>query len=272
MLRHRRDKQLKSHEIKLSQPVSNSQSGQDLWVISYLSGLRNGFFLELGAGDGVWISNTLVLERDLGWTGILIEPTTAFEELIRNRPNAICLNACVAAEQKEVTLFEVFDRGQALMSPKASENTLLSVVRDDLSEVQGDATNSAWGQFKRAYRRMAYPLTALLDQVNAPAVIDYFSLDVEGYEYEVLRNFSFDRYFFRILGVERPSARLDALLRRKGYVKRGVAGEDVMYVHSPSAIRKLLSSLRIWRPQTFSKRTTSSRPHRGIFPKAFSSR
>ena len=36
--------------------------------------LRNGFFIEAGAHDGVDISNTLYLEKQLGWTGILVEP------------------------------------------------------------------------------------------------------------------------------------------------------------------------------------------------------
>ena len=40
---------------------------------------HGGFFLDIGAGDGVEISNTLRLERDFGWHGIAIEPSRQFE-------------------------------------------------------------------------------------------------------------------------------------------------------------------------------------------------
>ena len=228
----------------MSKSTSNSQYGQDLWVIEQLQGLRNGFFLEMGAGDGIWISNTLLLEKDYAWTGILIEPTGAFERLVRNRPNATCLKEYVANEEKEVTFFEVFDRGQASINQAAEGNTLLSGVREDITEAQGDETNSEWGQFQQAYKSMARPLEVLLDENNAPTVIDYFSLDVEGYEYEVLRSFPFHRYSFRLLGIERPSLELDRLLRQKGYAKRGDLGEDIMYSYSPSMLRRVINRLR----------------------------
>jgi hypothetical protein len=57
---------------------SASQFGQDRFVAEELfCGRRGGFFVEAGAGDGLWISNTLLLEQQYNWTGILIESTSA---------------------------------------------------------------------------------------------------------------------------------------------------------------------------------------------------
>ncbi len=137
---------------------SNSQWGQDLWVIQYFMGKRNGYFLEMGAGDGLWISNTLLLEREFGWTGILIEPTSAYKNLIDNRPNCKCDSSCISSERKTVTLFEIFDRGQAQINKLAAENTLLSEVREDINVEEGDSLNSYWGIVKKAYRKEAVPL------------------------------------------------------------------------------------------------------------------
>ena len=56
--------------IKLS-TISNSQLGQDLFVLDKLNFKSNGFFVEFGACDGKLLSNTFLLEKKFNWTGIL---------------------------------------------------------------------------------------------------------------------------------------------------------------------------------------------------------
>ncbi|MFQ5471156.1 MAG: FkbM family methyltransferase, partial [Gammaproteobacteria bacterium] len=212
--------------------VSNSQFQQDIWVISLFKGKIKGFFIEIGGGDGLWISNTLLLEREFEWNGILVEPTSAFELLKKNRPNCITDNSCIASERKSVTLFEIFDRGQAMLSRCAKGNTLLSMVKEDIDRHEGQKLNSEWGDFQRAYQKKAVLLEDVLRKYNAPKVIDYFSLDVEGFEYEILKNFPFHEYIFLCLGVERPPQKLHNLLIANGYMPRARLGEDMMYTHS----------------------------------------
>jgi hypothetical protein len=211
--------------------ISNSQSGQDVWVIALFQGKRNGYFLEIGGGDGLWISNTLLLERQLGWKGILVEPTSAFERLVINRPNCITDNSCIASEVKTVTLFEIFDRGQAMLGRGATGNSLLSMVREDITADEGQKLNSQWGEFQRAHKKETVLLEDMLRRHEAPHIIDYFSLDVEGFEYEILKNFPFSEYTFLCLGVERPPQELHKLLEANGYRPRIRLGEDVMYLH-----------------------------------------
>src|SRR5215467_3125531 len=80
-----------------------SQAGQDRWVIErvFRQAKYRGYFVEIGAGNGILISNTYVLERDFAWNGLLVEPTDAFEGLKTNRL-ANCERACVAAEAKDI--------------------------------------------------------------------------------------------------------------------------------------------------------------------------
>jgi hypothetical protein len=54
----------------------SSQFGQDEWVIRTLQGMRNGVFLDIGAGDPVQGSNTVRLERDFDWLGVLCDIET----------------------------------------------------------------------------------------------------------------------------------------------------------------------------------------------------
>jgi len=208
---------------------SNSQFGQDLWVLQLFREKRNGFYMEIGAGNGLWISNTLVMERHFGWTGILVEPTGNYAELIKNRPDSICVNAVIASTHKEVTLCEIFDSGQADINANASNNSLLSTVEDTTDPIDENKHNSRWGVFRNASKRSAIPFAEVLRTHNAPQVIDYFSLDVEGFEYEILKEFPFDEYSFGCLGIERPPQELHNLLIAHGYQPRAKLGEDLMY-------------------------------------------
>lgn len=51
-----------------------SHIGQDKWVAETFRRARGGYFLDFGAFDGITTSNTIVLEKELGWTGICVEP------------------------------------------------------------------------------------------------------------------------------------------------------------------------------------------------------
>ena len=83
-----------------------SQCGQDRWAALY-AGLDMGpaaqrFFVEVGAADGLTMSNTMWLEQ-LGWRGVCIEASpSAVGALRRNRPNCLVMDAVVGARSGEV--------------------------------------------------------------------------------------------------------------------------------------------------------------------------
>jgi hypothetical protein len=214
----------------MTEAVSYSQFGQDRFVAETIyRGKRGGYFVEAGAGDGLWISNTLLLERKYGWTEILIEPTRAFAALQRNRPACICDNSGLASERSTIAMIEIFDRGQAAISPAANENLLLSCARRNTDQVDLARMNSYWGIAKKQYLIEARPLADVLREHGAPKLIDYFSLDVEGFEMEILRLFPFDEYQFGCLSIERPPPELHNLLHSNGYGFRCKLGEDSIY-------------------------------------------
>jgi hypothetical protein len=72
-----------------------SQAGQDKWVVEFFKFKENGFFLDIGAYDGIEYSNSYYLEKNLNWNGICIEANpTIYKKLISNR-NCECLNVAV---------------------------------------------------------------------------------------------------------------------------------------------------------------------------------
>ena len=69
----------------------NSQHKQDMLLeLSVFKGYKNGFFIDIGAHDGVTINNTLYFEKYNNWSGINIEPIKkVYDKLVVNRPNSI---------------------------------------------------------------------------------------------------------------------------------------------------------------------------------------
>jgi FkbM family methyltransferase len=141
----------------------------DTKLLNYLD-YNNGFFIEVGANDGITQSNTLLLEQTKNWKGILIEPSTnVFEKCVKNRPNSKCYNCALVAE--ESTIFIKGDFFGSLMS-----------------SVDGGRLNS-----KNLVYVKSRTLTSILDECNINK-IDFFSLDVEGYELDILKGLDMNKY------------------------------------------------------------------------------
>src|SRR5215510_8537437 len=77
----------------------HSQHGQDRFIdTNLLRGKRGGVFVDVGAYDGVALSNTCYFEKELGWTGLCIEPNPiVFERLTQNR-NCTTVNCGVGGK------------------------------------------------------------------------------------------------------------------------------------------------------------------------------
>ncbi|ODM88635.1 hypothetical protein Ocin01_18047 [Orchesella cincta] len=80
--------------------VRDQSTGQAGYILSHiLKNKRNGFFVECGALDGETRSNTLFMERNLGWTGLLVEADPAnFKQLLKINRNAWSSNVCLATK------------------------------------------------------------------------------------------------------------------------------------------------------------------------------
>ena len=186
---------------------SGSQLGQDLWVAKRSGGKRDGYFVDIGATDGIHINNTYLLESSYGWKGICIEPDpVAFSKLARNR-KALCSNACLWS----VT-------GESLEFILASEFGAIAQVAGRDFHAGKRKTFEAAG---KTIQVTTTSLNDLLSQQNAPRSIDYISLDTEGSEYEILRTFDFDRWKVALWTIEHnytsQRARIYELMSAHGY-------------------------------------------------------
>ena len=188
--------------------ASDSQFGQDLFVLSELDFKRAGYFVEFGAADGLTLSNTRLLEAKFGWTGILAEPARCWHgELKRNRRSHI-ETSCVWRESGSTVTFN------QTRSPDLS--TIDSYSNADF--------HSGLRTKGRKYEVKTISLMDLLAKYNAPKVIDYLSIDTEGSEFEILNSFDFGKYQIRIITCEHNGAQqregIRLLLEKNGYTRR----------------------------------------------------
>ena len=84
---------------------TTSQIGQDRWVFGEVfDGMRGGYFLDLGAHDGLTHSNTYKLERNYAWRGICVEANPfTFAQLKGNR-KCQCVHVALS-DHDEVVCF-----------------------------------------------------------------------------------------------------------------------------------------------------------------------
>jgi FkbM family methyltransferase len=172
----------------------SSQYGQDLFVLDVLGGMRDGFFLDSGAADGVLSSNTYLLESSYGWKGICVEPNaTFFAELVRNR-HCYCVNCCLYDREGNVDFLEkAHTLGGILDEYHPSHLKFAKAAFHVPEDANGKPTT---------VHKAARSVGSVLRECAAPAVIDYWSLDTEGSELAILKSFPFDEYSFRVLTVE----------------------------------------------------------------------
>ena len=172
---------------------------------------ENGFFIECGANDGVDQSNTWYFEKNLNWSGILIEPLSKqFQELKKNR-------------SKKNKFFNL-----ALCSSEI-ENTLLMENNDLVSKSVIDSIKTTNSKFESVNSQT---LTKILDEVSAPSLIDFFSLDVEGFEYQVIKGINFDKYNFKYFLIETKNDEVINYLINKNYILiKKLSSHDLLFKH-----------------------------------------
>jgi FkbM family methyltransferase len=204
-------------EMLLSDPRlsdSKSQLKQDIFVLSELDFKRGGFFVEFGATNGIDISNTYLMEKQFGWTGILAEPSKYWHsDLYKNR-NCIIEDKCVYTSTGQTVVFNQVNNLGAHYGPE------LSTI-DKFSHVDNHATIRLHGQ---KYEVETITLKDLLKKNNAPKQIDYLSIDTEGSEFDILSTFDFSMYDIKIITVEHNYTpmreTLFNLLTYNGYIRK----------------------------------------------------
>jgi FkbM family methyltransferase len=202
--------------IEKLRPKSYAQFEQDLRVVEFYRGLRGGYFLDLGAYDGLDNSNTVMLEREMDWKGLCVEPWPwAFEKLVECR-TAKCENMAAYRTSGQTVPFTEYEQLSGISSyidayPEAQE-------KGPSLEVETISVND------------------LLAKHDAPVFIHYASIDTEGSELEILKGVDFSKYVFGYINIEHNfieprRSQMQAFLAQQGYIFRGENDVDDDFIH-----------------------------------------
>lgn len=188
------------------EPLYFSQLGQDLWVLKQTRFKKNGYFVEVGAGDGIFLSNSYALEKNFRWRGICIDPVYG-DELEKNR---LC----------HIEKSAIFTR---------SGMSVVFTVESYLSGIKK--------YFDKLHTRLGsdgivttLSLHDLLKKYHAPKHIDYLSIDTEGSEYEIIKDFPFNEFNIYCITIEhnansnhpddiKKRENIKTLLKHNGYAQ-----------------------------------------------------
>jgi FkbM family methyltransferase len=168
-----------------------SQVGQDKWVCEKLGYKRHGYFLDIGANDGMWLSNSYYMEKELEWNGICVESNkTTFDILVKNR-KCKCINKAIFSKNGEVEFASTggYEGIKSCLQTEALNGT--QVIMECVT------------------------MEKLLIDNNVPAFIDYVSIDTEGADYDVLLGFPFDKYSVGLWTIEHNAYMDGGILKAK---------------------------------------------------------
>jgi FkbM family methyltransferase len=221
-------------------PVFHAQHGEDRALLEFFGGVR-GFYVDVGANDGLSNSNTAALDQ-MGWRGILVEADPNLADICRQARPGSTVVACAAADPTQRGSESAFQR----VSPGHDKTTGLSTLVDS-SALQRKAM-----QIGARISTITVPVRSLddiLEKHGAPNAFELLSVDVEGAELEVLRSCDLTRWRPRIIIAEDNSVSGDGpvrrYLRRFGYHLACRTGVNDWYVRLPDLYRFAGRRLRL---------------------------
>ncbi len=186
---------------------ATSQLGQDLLVLGKSGFKRDGYFVEFGACDGVLFSNSHLLEKRFGWSGILAEPDQKFHACLKKNRTANIETNCVWKTTGTTLTF----------------NETKQIGLSTLDQFSNSDKHKKSRKNGSLYEVLTISLSDMLEKYNAPHMMDYLSIDTEGSELDILQSLNFQRYRFKIITCEHNNTsnreKIYALLTKQGYTR-----------------------------------------------------
>ena len=166
----------------------HAQIGQDQYYIENLAP-EKGIFLDIGAHDGIFNSNTYALEKYLGWSGTCIEANAQLFQQLQSNRSCTCIHGAAWKESTVLTM-EI---------PSVDTETILG---SELGRVKDIGLTSFNDRFEKDTIISEVQAFKVFEKIDHSQTIDYLSLDVEGVELEVLEGLCLDKLDIRFMSIE----------------------------------------------------------------------
>lgn len=211
----------------LNDPTTNSpqyysQVGQDKFLYeNFFTNKRGGIFVDIGAYDGIFFSNTYFFEKYLNWDGLCIEPNPEIFKQLKINRKCRSIEGCICVNSGLVPFLKINGRPEmlsgiiSLYDPRHLERIEREV------KLYGGSTEIIFAK--------CYSLTQLLLD-NHLTKVDYLSLDTEGGELEILKSIDFNIIDIDVISVENNyGIDFNTFLESVGYEKIANCEWDEIY-------------------------------------------
>ena len=217
---------------RLIKNIKHSKSGeqQDIFVLSVLNEKKFGVFVEFGVMDGITGSNTYLLEKFYGWNGLLIEPSKQFSKYLLKNRNCKLDFRCIHVNDNDKIIFN-----------EISKSGLSTIDKYSLRDKHFKLRKSG-----KKYEIETIKLETALEENLMPYEIDYMSIDTEGSEFEIIKDFNFNKYLIKIITIEhnydiiKRKSIYDLLTKNNFYrVLENFSDNDDWYIHKTLNVSKI---------------------------------
>ncbi len=205
--------------------------GQDLFVHELLGMKSNGTFIDIGANDGVTISNTVYFEKECGWKGIAVEPIPSIFEQLKSNRDCHMVHGCVTPQAGKAKFLEVIG-GPNMLSTLAMHNIGLTARRLRKNAKKFNATINEIDV-------ECFTLLSLVEKYGIDE-IDFLSIDTEGGELEIIQSIDFDKIPVKVISVENNyyTTSIRTYLESQGFIHVGTFKVDEIYIFGGAGLRR----------------------------------
>jgi FkbM family methyltransferase len=196
-----------------------SQSGQDKFINnSFFHNMKNGFFVEIGAYNGVDGSNCYFFEKFLNWNGIAIEPSLNQFLILQKNRKCKCVNKAITKKNEKIEFIDVI-KGYTQMSGinNSFYQKTLEIINQDPRTIVD---------------KKIIETSTFSEIIEKNYLIDYLSIDVEGGERDIIESINFDLFKIKVLSIENNypnETNYEKYLSSKGFSYLDNIGVDEIY-------------------------------------------
>ena len=202
-----------------------SQLYQDMFASFIIGNKFDKTFLEFGATNGIDLSNSYTLEKYLNWKGVLSEPSPQwYDELKKNRPHINIITECIWSESNKELNFFVSDVGVLSSLEDFKESDKISMPGNTKERLKSGKNTTV----------KTISLNDVIEKQFDYKTPSYISVDTEGSEYEILKNFNFKKYRPLVFTVEHNFTELQLKI------------DELMYLNEYIRVFKSLTTFDAW--------------------------
>ena len=214
--------------------MSNSVAacGQDVFVAGLLSFKKNGVFVDIGANDGVTISNTWYFEKELGWDGIAIEPIPQIYQQLKHNRKCKLFEGCITPKSGIQKFVEL-----------SGATNMLSTLEQNISGLASRRISKNIARQNTTKKSIDVVCTTLANLLEEHGIeeIDFLSIDTEGGELEIIKSINFEQFPVKVISVENNlfTNNIKNYLENEGFVYLGTFKIDEIYMYGGDILRRL---------------------------------